>query len=533
MDKERIFLYYNKLVKERKEKMERNTSDFFDVPMKKKDKNNLKNKLNKKNFNKNNSTEKTKNINDIKNDYIDKFIKKGKTPRNHKMDESNKKSNLIFNNNIIRRKNKFNTKTIDENSKILRKNLNNSYDKNIDYDINDQNDHLKSKFTKTERNTRNNSNFNSTNKNKQIQNEKHVKFTMNQKTSKDNSESKCNSADKKIDLYKKFVNNIKNQYNEEYKKRNIKKKPVFFHFLNKFVNKTDEKDNLILTTTNSFYLSNNNNNICKFKDLFIIYNINFSIYSIIKENNDIPKINLDNQDEEVLIIERELKIKQNKIDEFLKELEKCKNEYMEMNNKYNNLLFENKQLKEELINLKNKIYNYNNNNLRNSCGLSLTSNNKLFSPYKNLITLNINKNNNYKIINSQFNYNNYINDKKYMPEKRRESFTLNEKNINIDNIKDIKGKKQTQAFERFKKINKQSSCQKDREIQKSNKISNMAKILQNNMEHTTELENNKQNKKEENKNIFNEDIVNLIYNQPIINNKKKRKTRSFYFKVSN
>ena len=120
-----------------------------------------------------------------------------------------------------------------------------------------------------------------------------------------------------------------------------------------------------------------------------------------------------------------------------------------------------------------------------------------------------------------------------MPEKRRESFTLNEKNINIDNIKDIKGKKQTQAFERFKKINKQSSCQKDREIQKSNKISNMAKILQNNMEHTTELENNKQNKKEENKNNFNEDIVNLIYNQPIINNKKKRKTRSFYFKVSN
>ena len=78
---------------------------------------------------------------------------------------------------------------------------------------------------------------------------------------------------------------------------------------------------------------------------------------------------------------------------------------------------------------------------------------------------------------------------------------------------------------------------KEGEIQKSNKISNMAKMLENQISGIMDSTNERHNsvdvygidKRKKNMNDnFNNNIIDLIDNQPVIN-KKKKKFRSFSF----
>ena len=259
---------------------------------------------------------------------------------------------------------------------------------------------------------------------------------------------------------------------------------------------------------------------------------------IIPQNNNEDK-------KEIIKYKKELEIKENKIKELSEIIEK-----------QNKLYQENVKLKEEIEQLKNKLNHLENNNnkttdktkqekIKNFINIE---NNK----FNNLITYNINKNNNYNIINSQINN---LEDLKVTksPEKepkmpivsivpkvnnpqpqKKENEKINEKEINnkeLNNKGEERAKKATRAFERFKRANRSidlTNVDKGN-ILKSDKISDIAKMLEG---HIGIEPNRKRDKsvevihKHENEN--NEEMVNLINNQPIVN-KKKKKMNSFSF----
>ena len=159
---------------------------------------------------------------------------------------------------------------------------------------------------------------------------------------------------------------------------------------------------------------------------------------------------------------------------------------------------------------------------------------------------------NYEIIKNEENYFHNDNNKKEIHEKKEKKETIIEnirlslkgadKNSNsnsnenkeneLDQQQERRTRKSNQAFDRFKRKYRYLSQEKD--IQKSNKISNMAQVLESNMgqiKNLTMMKNNSINPGEicefENSKIdYNNRIVDLINKQPVIN-KKKKSIRSF------
>ena len=384
------------------------------------------------------------------------------------------------------------------------------------------------------------------------------------------------SGKRKYFTYSNFIENLKiemKNYENSQVYCNKKKKNIFSDFFKQFVNKTERNEKIPNTTNNSFYKMHSNDNnkkkIHKFNNIYIDNNISFYIKGLstnnkknIEDNYEKLKLKkeLEIKDNKLTELLKDLELKDNKINECLKDLEMKDNKYNELiksieiqnnelikiNNYYNNIFLENKQLKEQIDNLKNnqiennliKRNDQNDNNLNININ---NSNNKEKSNYNNLITYNISKNN-YNIINNEINnVNNYIKDNNIKePIIENKSESLKSKDVNKEKEQEKKDKierKVSHAFERFKRVNKHNNMNKEGEIQKSNKISNMAKMLENQISGIMDSTNERHNsvdvygidKRKKNMNDnFNNNIIDLIDNQPVIN-KKKKKFRSFSF----
>ena len=171
------------------------------------------------------------------------------------------------------------------------------------------------------------------------------------------------------------------------------------------------------------------------------------------------------------------------------------------------------------------------NNIQKSINIE---NNK----YNNLITYNINKNNNYNIINTQINnledlnLNNPPNKEPTIPIApiindslaiKIENDKEKTKEKEIKNKADERAKKTSRAFERFKRSNRSIDLSNNEKgnVLKSDKISIIAKMLEG---HLGNEQNKNRNKSVEviNKNENNEEIIDLMNNQPVINKKKKK-----------
>ena len=142
--------------------------------------------------------------------------------------------------------------------------------------------------------------------------------------------------------------------------------------------------------------------------------------------------------------------------------------------------------------------------------------------------INENENENNNINNNINKFNNIKDNKNINEEKIIINTSYEPKKEEINNKKSEKEKKASRAFERFKRVNKSADTGvKPGAAKKSDRISGMAKMLENHMGNKENQEDNILNKKENN-NQFNEDIINIINDQPIIN-KKKKKVKSFSF----
>jgi len=505
-------------------------------------------KLNKENnqnekispYNLNNKFERNKtNMNDINN------YRRGDRNNN------NNNNNFINNNN-----NNINNNIINSNDKG--KNINNFSLINIINEINNR----------------------SQNKNIEMLNKNNLFFSPSHQKNYNNDEPqkklRSASAEKTNVTYSNFINNLKRQMrtsqdagNLDSKFINKKKKNVFFDFLNQFVNKEKEeqrpsmnalnnnpnivnKNNVNInannynqinpnsntnnnTTNNTNHNTNRNpNKVRKFRNIHKNRITNFCISaSLIKNYN-----NYNNES-----MKKELEMRDSKIKELLSVIE-------QWNNAYNIIVQENQKLKEEINNLKNgiNIYNQNNdNNINNKNDLNKYNNNNQNSnfesnhsikneksQYNNLITYNINKNNNYNIINNEINnFNNFvqnknINNNEPVENNRREP--LREKE-NEQERKARKERKASVAFERFKKMNRMNSAEK--EIQRSDKISDMAKMLENHIggprrENSVDVCEKIEDVRNNINIDFNNEVVNIIDSQPVVN-KKKKKMRSFSY----
>ena len=382
-------------------------------------------------------------------------------------------------------------------------------------------------------------------------NANNVSFFQILKSKINNNDKNSNRSMEKGNLiYNNFVKNLKIDIKEKddndndeiertdkNRKRNKKKKNVFGNFLNQFVNKSQIQNEEISNNTQILIINNdtNVNNIHYFKNLSKINNIDIYIESSKKHDISIDKNNQDNN--ELILIKKELQLKENTIKELYKSLQK-----------QNYIIQENEKLKEEIVNLKNILnrYNSNNNNAIKNNNIddnAIKSRNCEINNYNNSITYNINKNNNYNIINSKIdsldnlnninsigNINNIntIKTEKEVPPSINNQETKNE-------IENEKTKKANRAFERFKKnrsidvpITKEGK-ERQNNLIKSDKISSFAKMLEGHI-------GNKARERsvdicEKNRNGIitegnNDEIINIINNQPVIN-KKKKKIRSF------
>ena len=286
-----------------------------------------------------------------------------------------------------------------------------------------------------------------------------------------------------------------------------------------------------------------------------INNINIYIKSTKVQNHYC--VNCVNKSNEIIRMKKEIEIRDNKIKELLKSVDNLKN-----------INQENDKLKKEIIHLNNIIKNSNNSNNTNTSNddknskiskkVVNTDNNKYNT---NLITYNINKNNNYNIINSNINHfenlninqNNKEEDTllKNAQESKKEEMEKvveNESDKDKDKFKDKekdkdkendinketeKDKKATRAFERFKRAhksvdlsNKEKGC-----ISKSDKISIIAKMLEGHLGNNEKISNRKSSvdivyNKNENEDRFenniNNEIINIINDQPVVNKRKKK-----------
>ena len=361
-------------------------------------------------------------------------------------------------------------------------------------------------------------------------------FSINSKKNKNKS------TEKNENIYALFVKNLKlglkanNEIDKNEKnKRNKpkKKKMILGNFLNQFINKPQNPE-LNKNTINSKE-STLINPEKKPNQFLVCKLIHMNIY-IEGKNQNIITQNNNEEKNEIIKYKEDLEIKENKIKEL--------SEIME---KQNIILKENSKLKEEIERLKNLLNHLDNNNnnkvieitnqknIQNSINID---NNK----YNNLITYNINKNNNYNIINSQINN---LDDLNLNKTPKKEPVvpvepTINnsqpikkeidkEKEKEINNKEAEKAKKVSRAFERFKRANKSIDLSNNDKgnMLKSDKISIIAKMLEG---HLGNEQNKNRDKSVEviHKDNNNEEIVNLINNQPVVN-KKKKKMQSFSF----
>jgi hypothetical protein len=561
----------------------------------------------KKKFPKTTSAEKlqdkSSNYNNIKLQVVD-F--KAKIPHKNKLKVNN---NNINNNSMD---------IIEHNNK---KNINKVNDKNND-DYHCNNDKKKS---------RNNINAPDTQKSMDDNSNKLNINTVNilNDYNKDKPEDplKTGSAKKSNLIYTRFIDNLKEridkcEHNESYYSK--KKKDLFSNFLNKFVNVNEPapSNNISKNIFNKLKSTDNNNKSTQlhvFNDISTNNVINLFFKG--SSDNEIKIKNIENQYKcEIKKLEKELEIRDNKINEMIKAIEmnnnalikekememkdlkinellkvieeqkkeiekidyryresfienkKLENEYKEkilekeniyneIMNKYKELMLvhkqltnrekeiilENQKLKEEIKNLNEikKTEMENNINIKkNELNSNIEKNNspgkeKSQPQYNNLITYNINKNNNYNIINGEINnFNNYlknnnINNNNIEKETKveNERISLRDKDVQKETEQEKnerKERKASQAFERFKRMNKQNSINKYGEAQKSDKISHMAKMLEKQMG-GMDLKNKERNNSVDivkNEGGFNNHIVDLIDNKPVVS-KKKKKIRSF------
>ena len=516
MDKKRIMQYQSKYLKERKENISRNEnpkSVINDLMKMKKDnkikpktqkkiipKNNEQKEINSKNIDVNYNPEKYQNklINNTK--HNDNIFHKQKNTL-HTIKERNKKENNNNNNENITAKNK---------------------ERNLPKYQNFTNKDLKIQKVKNEEIIiQNNTNPNPNNTYSQIDE--------NKKTSllkmRNGSVGRINIS------YSKFINNIKKQMEnfEETERHKYKNKNnLFSNFLTKFINKNERNDYTFNTTKNSFSYTRKYERYSK-KITNLKKNLKSSRMNLcfIPSTDKSISINNDEDKKKIKDLEKELELKENKINELLQIIERKNFEYTQLNYNYNYIITENEKLKEKNNNLKKNNKTVTNINLNNNI-----SNDEERQKYNNLITYNINKNNNYNIINSEINnINNIIqndnnNKEPIEPIIQNNIEILNVKEKEKNNKDEEQEKKANRAFERFKKANKKYILNNENKIQKSEKISNIAKSLENyigNPEKNNSLDNYKiEDNKSENMNNSNDDIVDLIDNKPVIHKKKKR-----------
>ena len=203
---------------------------------------------------------------------------------------------------------------------------------------------------------------------------------------------KSNSGNKSNLSYLNFIKDFNKKYNEDTNLKNKKKKNYILN-LKKFVNK------------------NNNNNYPNL-ELKINKEIILNFKSTLNKK-DIKEKNENSQNDEIINIIKELEIKENKIKELSEKIIIQNNEYKLLNIKYTDILSENQKLKEEISNLKKEIEEIKEKqNIIPNVDIETNNNNKINkdSPkFNGLITYNINKNNNFNIINSEINnFNNII-----------------------------------------------------------------------------------------------------------------------------
>ena len=560
MDKGRILQYQKKYAKEKNENKHRKSNEkniILNTPKKNQYQEiQTVTKTSKKNFPKTISAEKMytrkDKVNEKNEDYSNnnQYLDSNIIKTNHNKFKRNINSNhnIYRNENHISKKNNIQkedskyikTSNIDTINKILPFNLKNK--EKIISKFNEADNYNDGKNKNFRNNRINNNDFN-IDKNNLIN--KRNEFI-------EETPKKLRSASvKKVNLtYSKFINNLKIQmenFEEKEKNKNKRTKNIFSSFLNQFINK-DERIDTVNDNKASIVLSNSNNKYSKkinnFENVLMNSSIHFCIEGIV--NNKNKKI-IEDMNKEILNMKKELNMKQNKIDELLEIIKNKNSEFNNINNKYNNLVIENNKLKEE-INTLNKNTNKNNinnnpekpeiiSNLNNE--FENNENNENFK-YNNLITYNINKNNNYNIINSEINnFHNFIENKdnKESTIKKEESVDLKEKEIIKEEI-DLTKKKERKAslaFERFKRVNKINSVSKEKQFQKSEKISNIARMLENQIGNKETRQRNTviniykiDIDKNDGISDFNDNIVNLIDSQPVIN-KKKKKSRSFSF----
>ena len=508
---------------------------------------------------------------------------------NEKMNKENNQSDKIpsFNLNNNFERNKTNMNDINNNRRGGRNNYNNNAINN--FNNNDKGKNI-SNFSLI--NTINEINNRTQNKNFDILNKNNLFFSPSHQNNYNNDESqkklRSASVDKPNVTYSNFINNLKKQMkinqeagNLDSKFKNKKKKNVFYDFLNQFVNKEKaelqqpknafnnnmnnmnnipnitNKNNVNINPNNNIQINTNNNTnnntanntnhntnrnpnkVRKFRNVHKNRITNFCIpASGIKNFNN---YNNYGNSSELLSMKKELEKRDSKIKELVSIIENW-------NSAYNAMAQENQKLKEEIYILKNgsNIYDQNNDNNANNKNdvnkYNINNQNSNFdsshsninekAQINNLITYNINKNNNYNIINSDINnFNNFvqnqnINNRKPIGDNQREPLKENEQER-----KARKERKASIAFERYKKMNRMNSTEK--EIQKSDKISDMAKMLENHIggprkENSVDVGERIEGFRNNINNDLNNEVVNIIDSQPVVN-KKKKKMRSFSY----
>ena len=401
----------------------------------------------------------------------------------------------------------------------------------IENNFNNDNSYVRKTLKKKMIEQNNKENLRKSKKSSKNHPEKNLKYTEFISKVKLNVKNKENYYDDnnyiKSNLSNKSIKRI--NYNPNNSTDKVKNNP-FCDFLNQFVNKNQRKTNIKSIKTikanhnnnenpHDIYSKNQNIKINLFENLRIINNIKFyfqgyknqgSNLNYIREKNDvILKLKVDLQNSENNIkellsniqnLKNELKIKENIIKELSMNNEKLKKDIESLN----------KSKKEDNLNINNNKFNNiknNNNNIKAD---------KENENYKNLITYNINKNNNYNIINSNINKIENIN----IIQNNKEDI-INEE---IKKKQNEREKKASRAFERFKRVNKSADADKQKNCKKSEKISEMAKMLEKNMENKNNLENSDEINKN---NEYNDNIINIINNQPVVNKKKKKRNFSF------
>ena len=299
---------------------------------------------------------------------------------------------------------------------------------------------------------------------------------------------------------------------------------------------------------------------------------------------------------EIQRLRKELELKDNKINELLKTIEAQKNQLIQSNNNYSSLYEENKKLRLEINNLKSMINQNQHNQSQNAQPQNIPSQNIQSNDNKSNHILNIIKN---KISDTKTNKNeekpqnenNIIINKEKASQNINNITTINKNNVNnfdmkrdtnlnnlvpitnfkpvintpisnnnnpsINNIvpvsnpvnppqnkpeekKDRKRARASQAFERFKRANR-NLITTAMKADKSDKISDIAKMLETHMEGRPRRENSVDiceridegierifGNENINNGAYNNEIVNIIDNQPVVH-KKKKKVRSFSY----